>query len=80
MIYDPKYVTGDIIASINGSCCTADELITRFDNHDNGILQSVILETVNRNVKRGLLSESKKGVLRCTAAGRKYIKEHGYFD
>lgn len=80
MIYDPKYVTGDIIASIESSCCTADELITRFNNHENGILQSVIFDTVVRLVKRGLLSESKKGMLRCTAAGRNYIKEHGYFD
>ena len=80
MIYDPKYITGDIVASVNGCCCTADELIMRFDNHENGLMQSAILGTVVKLVKRGLLSESKKGVLRCTAAGRKYIKEHGYFD
>lgn len=78
MTYDPKYFTGDIIASINAGKCTTEELIERFDNHTNGILQQLVYGKITELVNKGLLAEDRKGVLRCTAAGRDYIATHGY--
>ena len=80
MTFDTKYINGDIVASVNGKSCTAEELVSRFDNHEDGLMKSVIIGTVNTLVRRGMLRESKRGILSCTAAGRKYIREHGYFD
>jgi len=80
MTYDPHYFTGDIIASINAGICTEEELLGRFDNPDNSILQRLVFGKVNELVGAGLLRRNRRGVLSCTMAGRRYIAERGYLS
>lgn len=78
MTYRPPSFTGDIIASINAGKCTTEELIKRFDNHTNSVLQQRVYGKVTELVSKGQLQEDRNGVLRCTAAGLEYIAARGY--
>lgn len=80
MIYDPKYVCGDIVASLWWMPADFDGLIERFDNNTNGLLQMAVQSTVRDLIRRGYLYKMKNGVLRCTLRGKDYIKRKGYFD
>ena len=80
MIYDPKTIIGDVIASLYGLPANEDELLLRFDNHENGMLHSAMLGTLNTLERRGLIRRFKNGNMEATAAGIRYIKEHGYMD
>lgn len=78
--YNPKTINGDVVASLQASCTTFDELCKRFENGTNGLLQNALFGVVNRLVRKHLLREDKKGVLHCTNQGLHYIREKGYFD
>lgn len=80
MIYDPKTIMGDVIASLYGQPADEDELLFRFDNHENGMLHSALLGTLNTLERRGLIRRFKNGTMVATAAGIRYINEHGYMD
>lgn len=79
MIYDPKTVFGDVIASLYGMETDENGLLLRFDNH-NGILHRCLLNTLNALEQRGLIRRCKDGTMRPTKLGIKFIKKHGYFD
>lgn len=80
MIYDPKTIKGDVIASLNGYPANVKELLLRFDNYNNGMLHSALLGTLKILERRGLISRHKDGNMVATAAGIRYIKQHGYMD
>lgn len=80
MTFNTKYFTGDIIASINAGNCTVEELIKRFDNHTNVILQQLVYKKVTELINKGMIAESRKGVLKCTKPGRDYIATLGYLS
>ena len=80
MIYDPKTIIGDVIASLYGQAANEKELLQRFDNHDNGMLHSALLGTLNTLEHRGLIRRFKSGNIVATTTGIQYIKKHGYLD
>lgn len=80
MIYDPKYVRGDIVASLWAKPATFERLIERFDNGTNGLLQMAVHSTLVSLCKQGLLYETKSGVYKVTPDGYKYIKNKGYVE
>ena len=80
MIYDPKTVRGDIIASIKARSTNFEGLCKRFDNGTNGLLQIAIMGTVNQLCRERLLRETSKGYLYCTDYGFKYITDLGYYE
>ena len=80
MIYDPKTIIGDVIASLYGQAANENELLLRFDNHDNGLLHSALLGTLNTLEHRGLIRRLKNGNMEATTTGIQYIKKHGYLD
>lgn len=80
MIYDPKTVRGDIIASIKASTTNFKGLCKRFDNGTNGILQMALMGTVNQLCRERLLRETSKGYFHCTDDGFKYIINLGYYE
>lgn len=80
MIYDPKTVRGDIIASIKASSTNFKGLCKRFDNGTNGLLQIALIGTVNQLCRERLLRVTSKGYLYCTDDGLKYITKLGYYE
>ena len=80
MIFDPKTVNGDIIASLASIPATLEGLTERFDNHENGLLRSALVSVVNGLEKRGLVRLYKNGKYAATKAGKEYIRRKGYFD
>lgn len=80
MIYNPKTVRGDVIASIKAGSTNFEGLCKRFDNGTNGLLQMALMGTVNQLCRQRLLRETPKGYLHCTDKGLKYIIELGYYE
>lgn len=78
MKYNTEFINGDIIASINAGNCTGKELLKRFDNYENTLLQWIVFRKIDELVGKGMLKEDKNGTLRCTRKGKKYIVERGY--
>lgn len=80
MIYDPKTVRGDIIASIKARSTNFEGLCKRFDHGTNSLLQIAVMGTVNQLCRERLLRETSKGYLHCTDDGLEYITNLGYYE
>lgn len=80
MIFDPKYINGDVLASLSAKKGTFEELLSRFDNSSNWALQSALLSVIRNLERKGLLKENSKGVLSVTPNGKKLINKLGYND
>lgn len=80
MVFDPKFVVSDIIASVDAVPCDYDELLRRFDNNTNYLLQLSLQKELDHLVKAGFIRKTKKGIIKSTASGRKYIRARGYYD
>lgn len=80
MVFDPKYVRYDIIASLTTVPCSYEELLKRFDNHTNGYLDMALQSVLTALQKEGKIRQNKKGIYKSTAAGRKYVDDTGEYD
>lgn len=80
MIYDPKYVCGDIVASLWAKPATFEELVKRFDYGTNGLLQMAVQSTLVSLRKKGYLHKTKSGVYKVTPDGYSYIESKGYVE
>lgn len=80
MIYDPKTIRGDILASLMAKPADYDELLSRFDNSTNGLLGCALWGTLTGLQKDRYIHEDKSGKMHCTRQGRQYLHNTGEYD